>query len=883
MSAKKKQPEKNTHPGKDAENTAPAQEEQSNLQKETLPEDKDRAEAPASAEKKQPQDASGTAAPDTTAPKAEDDLPDEGVEEAESLTHKSGNTFLRKLMDSNFIEYASYVIKERAIPDVDDGLKPVQRRILWALYKLDDGKFHKVANVIGDTMKYHPHGDASIGDALVVLANKEYYIDKQGNFGNILTGDVASAARYIECRLTPLAREVLFNNDITEFIDSYDGRNKEPVTLPIKIPSLLMLGAEGIAVGMATKVLPHNFRELLEAQIAILRKQKIEIYPDFLQGGIMDVSEYEDGNGKITLRAKIDREGRRLIIREIPATTTTESLIASIEKAVARNKMKLASIHDYTTDKVEIEITPMRGYDPEKCLKALYAYTDCSVSISANMTLICDNKPRLMTVTEVLQRNTEKLRDYLRRELEIELGKLEDKFHEKTLAQIFIENRIYKRIEECKTYELVLSEVHAGLQKFRKMLKRDITDEDVEKLLAIPIRRISLFDINKNRKDIDDILRQIDEVNKNLANLTRYAVKYLKNLVEKYAKDHERRTEIEEFDRVDKRAVALNNIKVGWDRKGCYIGTSVKSDERVTCNEYDHLLCIERKGTYKVINIPDKIFVGRLYYFTKYDKNQEYYIVYSEKKTGKFYAKRTVISKFITDKEYSLCPAGCKLEIITTRPNSLYEFEIDTKFKDKKKLQFNLSDAAERTPKARGQLISPKKILGYKFIEIIEETEPDTLFDENGNPLPSPEQQENQQPADELIPPSDSEHAENTDTEKNKNQKKTALAQAVKKEDKKHGTDKNNKDTLTEKQPADHAKKTPDDTKSHKDKKTSKKAADKKQNQKKDGNKKTVKSEEIPENNIDNQKQTKPPKKKNTNPDVDSLDDLGISQPEFGF
>jgi topoisomerase-4 subunit A len=663
----------------------------------------------------------------------------DGMEEAESLTHKSGNLFLRKLMDSNFIEYASYVIKERAIPDVDDGLKPVQRRILWALQKMEDGKFHKVANVIGDTMKYHPHGDASIGDALVVLANKEYYIEKQGNFGNILTGDGASAARYIECRLSPLAKEVLFNNDITEFIDSYDGRNQEPVTLPVKIPSLLMLGADGIAVGMATKVLPHNFKELLEAQIATLRKQKIELYPDFIHGGIMDVSEYNDGNGKITIRAKIDKEGRKLIIRELPATTTTESLINSIEKAVSRNKIKVASINDYTTDKVEIEVTPMRGYDSDKCLKALYAYTDCSVSISANLTVICDNRPCQMSVTDVIKRNTEKLRDYLKRELEIELGKLEDKFHNKTLAQIFIENRIYKRIEECKSEELVFSEVHAGLKKFRKLLKRAVTDEDVERLLAIPIRRISLFDINKNKKDIDDILRQIEEVKKNLAQLTRYAVKYLKDLIAKYAEGHERRTEIESFDRIDKQAVALNNIKVAWDRKGCYIGTSVKSDERVTCNEYDHLLCIERKGNYKVINIPEKIFIGRLYYFTKYDKDQMYFIVYSEKKTGKFYAKKTVISKFITDKEYTLCPEGCKLEIITTRANSLYEFKIDTKIKDKKKLQFNLSDAPERTPKARGQLISPKKILGFKFIEIIEDQQVLELPEEGGTPENSPD------------------------------------------------------------------------------------------------------------------------------------------------
>jgi len=649
----------------------------------------------------------------------------EGAEDAEAMSRKSGNTFLRRLMDRNFIEYASYVIKERAIPDVDDGLKPVQRRILWSLYRMDDGKFHKVANVIGDTMKYHPHGDASIGDALVVLANKEYYIDRQGNFGNILTGDVASAARYIECRLTPLAKETLFNNDITEFTDSYDGRNKEPLVLPGKLPSLLMLGAEGIAVGMATKIFPHNFRELVEAQIAILKGEDFEVYPDFPQGGVMDVSEYNQGNGKIKLRAKIERDGRKLIIREVPASTTTESLIASIEKAVNANKMKIAAVNDYTTDKVEIEITPMRGYAPEKALKALYAYTDCSVSLSASLMVIKDKKPANMSVPEVLRRNTGKLLDYLKRELEIELGKLEDRFHEKTLAQIFIENRIYKRIEDCESNESVFDEVRKGLNKFKKLLKRPITDDDIEKLLAIPIRRISLFDINKNKKDLDDILKDIDRVTKSLKRLKSYTIKYLEGILKKYAEGRERRTEIvDAFDRVDKQAVALNNIRVGWDRKNCYIGTAVKSDDKVMCNEYDHLLCVERNGKYKVVNIPDKAFVGRLYYFTKHDKAQEYFVVYSDKKTGKFFAKRTCISKFITDREYRLCPKGCRLEILTTRANSLYEFALDVKRGGGKSLEMNLSDAPERSPQARGIMISPKKVLGFKFMDILD---PDVL------------------------------------------------------------------------------------------------------------------------------------------------------------
>lgn len=660
----------------------------------------------------------------------------DGETEASLGSQETSNSFLRELMETNFIEYASYVIKERAIPDVDDGLKPVQRRILWSLFRMDDGKFHKVANAIGYTMQFHPHGDASIGEALVVLANKEYYIDKQGNFGNILTGDSASAARYIECRLTPLARETLFNNDITEFIESYDGRNKEPVALPAKVPSLLMLGADGIAVGMATHILPHNFNELLEAQIAILQKEEFEIYPDFLQGGTMDVSEYDEGNGKVTIRARIDIDGRRLIIREIPATTTTESLIASIEKAAEKNKIKIASINDYTGENVEIEILPMRGYDPEKAMAALYAYTDCSVSVNVNLMVICEGKPVQMTVSEVLKRNTERLLEYLKKELELELAKLQEKFHEKTLAQIFIENRIYKRIEECDTYELMLKEVRKGLQKFKKMLKRDITDEDIEKLFAIQIRRISLFDINKNKQDLDDIVQQIAEVEKHLKRLKSFAIKYIKALLDKYGKNFQRRTEIEKFDKIDRKKAALNNIKVGWDRKNGYIGTNVRSEEQITCNEFDHLLCIEKDGSYKVINIPDKIFCGRLYDFRKYDKKTVFGIVYSDKKTGKVYAKRCSISKFITDKQYEICPSGCKLELVTPRPNSVFECRVDTKRKDKKVFELDLNGAPLRSPKARGFLISPYKLKKITFLRLVDENE------ENEENEDAPQEQE---------------------------------------------------------------------------------------------------------------------------------------------
>ncbi len=696
--------------------------------------------------------------------------PDNGAEEGVALAAiKGANTHLRKLINTNYLEYASYVIKDRAIPDVNDGLKPVQRRILWSLHEADDGRFHKVANIIGHTMKYHPHGDASIYEALVVLANKEYFIDRQGNFGNIYTGDPASAARYIECRLTPLAKEVLFNDDITQFVDSYDGRNREPVFFPCKIPALLMLGCDGIAPGMTTKILPHNFKELLEAQISYLKDEKFKLYPDFLQGGLMDVSEYDDGKGRITLRAKIEIQGRKLIVREIPDTTTTESLIKSIEEAANKNKIKIASINDFTTEKVEIEITPQRGYEPEKALKALYAYTDCSVCITSNILVIKDNRPVMMTVSEILRHNTDCLVEYLRAELQLELGKLQEKFHEKTLEQIFIENRIYKRIEKCKTYDLVLKEVRDGLDPFKHMLKREITDKDIEKLLAIPIRRISLFDINKNKEDLDKIALDIEQVEKNLKRIKSYTIKYISSLLEKFAGKYPRRTEIETFEKFDKKEIALNNIKVGWDRKNCLIGTSVKSDDTVTCNEFDRLLCIERNCTYKVIAIPDKVFVGRLFYFCKYDKATVFNVVYRDKENNLCYAKRTLITKFITDKEYQIAPPGAKLEIINTRENYIYECVFEPKAHQKQKsVTLDFSKIPFRSPKSKGFKISTKNIIDFKFLGTAEELQ--------GTPLPPAVEG---QPADAPHPgelPLDAEDEDAKEPADNKEEKKAHAA-----------------------------------------------------------------------------------------------------------
>jgi topoisomerase IV subunit A len=628
------------------------------------------------------------------------------------------NTHLRRLISYNYLEYASYVIKERAIPHINDGLKPVQRRILWSMNKMDDGKFNKVANIVGHTMQYHPHGDASIYQALVHIANKNYFIDKQGNFGNIFTGDAAAAGRYIEARLTPLAKETMFNSDTTSFVDSYDGRNKEPISFPAKIPALLMSGQEGIAPGMTTMILSHNFNELLNAQIAILKEKSFELYPDFIQGGIMNASEYDDGYGKITLRAKIEQDGRKLIIKEIPAMTTTEKLIASVEKAVNKSKLKISSINDYTGESVEIEIVPARGYSPEKALKALYAYTDCSISVSSNILVIKDEYPKIMSVTEVLKYNTDALLEYLRWELQIELDRLNESFHDKTLERIFIENRIYKRIEECETYDAVILEIRDGLNEFRHLLKRDITGNDIEKLLIIQIRKISKFDINRNRKDIDDILKNIEITEENLNSIKNYTIKYIKRLIKKYGADYPRHTEIENFKQVDKKSAALNNIKVGWDRKSCYIGTNIKSEDSVMCNEFDYILGIEKTGKFKIQYIPQKMYVGRLFYFGKYKKETIFSIIYKEKKRGIYFVKRCCIDKFIRDKQYNILPAGCQLEFIITRENTVYECQITKGRKHQPdSIDIDFSTVQMRSVGARGFKITNRKILKFKYLK----------------------------------------------------------------------------------------------------------------------------------------------------------------------
>ena len=444
--------------------------------------------------------------------------------------------YIDSLYNNYFLEYASYSIRDRAIPHIDDGLKPVQRRILHALHKIDDGKFHKVANVVGQTMQYHPHGDQSIYGALIVLANKDLFIEKQGNFGNIFTGDEAAAARYIECRLTPLAKQVLFNKALIDYVDSYDGRNQEPVVFPAKIPVLLAQGAEGIAVTLATKILPHNLIELLEAQIAYLQDRPFQLRPDFPTGGLADFSAYNDGNGKVLVRARLDTaDPKRIVIRDLPFGTTTEQLIASIEDAARKNKIKIGAISDYTAENVEIEIKLPRGTYTEEIVDALYAFTDCELSLSANLMLINEhNRPQVMSATEVLQHNVDRLVDILKAELQLEAEQLNDRLHAKTLEQIFIENRIYQAIEEQTTTDQVDLAVRTGLWPFAPQIKRDITDDDIETLLKIPIRRISRYDINRAEKEMKEIRARLRQIKKHLDDIIPYTIAFLQDLIDKY-------------------------------------------------------------------------------------------------------------------------------------------------------------------------------------------------------------------------------------------------------------------------------------------------------------------------------------------------------------
>lgn len=631
--------------------------------------------------------------------------------------------YVNTLFNRNFLEYASYVIKDRAIPHIDDGLKPVQRRILHSLLEIDDGKFHKVANVVGHCMKYHPHGDASIYEALVVLAQKDLFIDRQGNFGNIFTGDSASAARYIECRINPIAREILYRPELTDYVDSYDGRNREPVVFPAKIPLILVLGAEGIAVGMSTRVLPHNFREVVEALQAQLRGESYELYPDFPTGGIVDVSEYAQGQGKVLVRAKLDTsDEKRILIRELPFGTTTENLIASIENAARRGKIKIAQINDFTTEDVEIEIKLPRGVYSQDVVDGLYAFTDCEQSISVNLLLIAGDKPRSLTVPEVIEYHAGRLVRLLERELKHEREMLREKLHLRTLERIFVEERIYKAIEEERTQEGVESAVRAGFEPFKKELLRAITDEDIEKLLKIPIRRISRYDIEKNRQEVEAIKARLGEIKKELGRLVEYALAFLDGILESHGARYERRTIIADFEKVDVREVAARELTLRYDREKGHLGHGLGVGEEIErVSPYDRVLVIDGSARYRVIDAPEKNYVGAgMLYAGLADKDalaERLFTLVYRNPDGATYIKRFRIEQYILEKEYSLIPEGSRALLLTTRESGY----VRLKYRKKPRMQkleeeFAIAEYLVKSAKAAGVRLTTKDVTSLRLL-----------------------------------------------------------------------------------------------------------------------------------------------------------------------
>ncbi|MEO0446279.1 MAG: DNA gyrase/topoisomerase IV subunit A [Verrucomicrobiota bacterium] len=552
-----------------------------------------------------------------------------------------------------FLDYASYVILERAVPHMADGLKPVQRRILHSLWEKDDGRYHKVANLVGHTMQYHPHGDASIGEALTQLGQKGLLIDTQGNWGNIFTGDNAAAPRYIEAKLSKFALEILFNPKTTVWAASYDGRNKEPIHLPAKFPLVLALGVEGIAVGLACKILPHNFNELIDASIRALRKKDFDLVPDFPQGGTADTSEYNDGlrGGRVRVRARIELIKKRVLaIREIPFGTTTESLQSSIADANAKGKIKVQKIEDLTAEKVEIQIQLPTGADPDQTIQALYAFTDCEVSIAPNACIIEDNKPRFLGVKEILKKSAFHTRDLLKQELDIRLSELENKWHFSSLEKIFIENRIYRRIEECTTWEAVIQEIWVGLDPFLHLLKREVVEEDIVRLTEIRIKRISKYDSFKADELIKGIEKEIKEVKRNLRNLTNYAVSWYEGLKKRYGKGRERRTELRSFAKVVARSVAVANETLYVNRKDGFAGWSLKKDEDIgPCSRMDDIIAFAKDGTMRVVPIAEKVFIGanNLHIaIVQKDESPVYHMVYRDGRDGPLYAKRFQVPGF---------------------------------------------------------------------------------------------------------------------------------------------------------------------------------------------------------------------------------------------
>ncbi|AZI40524.1 DNA gyrase/topoisomerase IV subunit A [Epilithonimonas vandammei] len=638
----------------------------------------------------------------------------------ESTHHEESLKKVSGLYKDWFLDYASYVILDRAIPSIYDGFKPVQRRIMHSMRELEDGRYNKVANIVGNTMKYHPHGDASITDAMVQIGQKELLIDTQGNWGNIYTGDSAAAARYIEARLTPFALEVVFNPKTTHWTKSYDGRNNEPIDLPVKFPLLLAQGVEGIGVGLSTKIMPHNFNELITASILYLKGKKFELFPDFLTAGMLDVSAYNDGKrgGKIRARARISQKDKHtLTITELPFSKNTSDLIDSILKANERGKIKIKKIEDNTSDVVEINIHLHPDVSPDKTIDALYAFTDCEVPISPNACVIVGDKPMFLSVSDILKHNTDHTVSLLKKELEIELHELQESWHFSSLERIFIENRIYHDIEEVKSWDEVIRTIDEGLKPHTKHLLRSVTEEDIVRLTEIRIKRISRFDLDKFKENILALEGKIEQVKHHLANLITYAIDYYTNIQKKYGKGKERKTEIRIFDTIDATKVAVANEKFYVNREEGFIGTSLKKDEYLfDCSDIDDIITFQKDGTMKVVKVESKTFIGKnivhVAVWKKNDKRTVYNMIYREGREGPYYMKRFSVTGVTRNTDYKLASdkKGSEMLYFTANPNGEAEI-VSVLLKPnarvrKNKIDIDFSDLAIKGRDSKGNLVT---------------------------------------------------------------------------------------------------------------------------------------------------------------------------------
>lgn len=636
-----------------------------------------------------------------------------------------------------FLDYASYVILERAVPDLMDGLKPVQRRILHSMFDLEDGRYNKVANIVGHTMQYHPHGDTSISDAIVQVGQKELLIDMQGNWGNIYTGDRAAASRYIEARLSKFALEVVFNPKTTNWQLSYDGRKKEPIHLPVKFPLLLAQGAEGIAVGLSTKILPHNFNELIDGSVKYLKGRSFKLFPDFQTGGSIDVSNYNDGNrgGKIKVRATLEKYDKNtIVIKEIPYGTTTASLIESIIKASEKGKVKIKKIEDNTSAEVEILVYLPSGASIQKTIDSLFAFTQCEVSISPLCCIISDNKPKFLGVREILKISTDNTKDLLKKELEIQLNELETQWHSISLERIFIENRIYRDIEEKTTWDEVLSTIESGLDPFKSKLKKDVTVDDIKKLTEIPIRKISKFDLNKVKDKLDSIEINIEEVKNNLNHLVEYTIQYFTHLKKHYGKERKRKTKIDEFNELDKKTISIKNFKLYVNKAEGFVGTSLKKDEFVCdCSDLDDVIVFTSDGIMKVVKVDNKVFVGKdimhVSLFNSKSKEIVYNLIYRDGKNGTSFMKRFKVSGVIRDKEYKLTQGKDGSTVLYFSTNNKDEADVVTVYLRKRaslkklKWEVDFADLSTKGRDSKGNIVTKYNVrkVSYKERNIIGE------------------------------------------------------------------------------------------------------------------------------------------------------------------